>query len=75
MAIGVGRMTIQITHDEGRIWLGFIDTTLKARGIEALDAAWAFKCKIQQAAQKEADEQKISPFNPPAATDSASQLG
>lgn len=72
---GDSRMKIDLTPDQARVFLGYIDTTLKARGIEALDSAWLFKSKIEQAAREEQNEQKISPFNPPAASDAASQLG
>lgn len=54
-------MKIELTQDEVRVFLGFIDTTLKAKGIEALDAAWTFKYKIQQAAQQEQNEKILSP--------------
>lgn len=49
-------MNIPLNDDEARVWLGFIDITLKSRGIEALDAAFTFKMKIVQAQKAEQDE-------------------
>lgn len=63
-------MEMNLTPDEARVFLGFIDATLKAKGIEALDAAAAFKAKIQKAAQEEQNE-KTGSLLPPAASASS----
>lgn len=65
-------MNVSFTPDQARVFMGFIDTTLKAKGIEALDAAWLFKSKIQESVKKEQDEQTLTAA---VAADSASQLG
>lgn len=54
-------MNVSFTPDQARVFMGFIDTTLKAKGIEALDAAWLFKSKIQEAAQAEQNEKALTP--------------
>lgn len=48
-------MKIELTPDEARVLMGFIDTTLRAKGVEALDAAALFKLKLLKAEQEEND--------------------
>ena len=49
-------MKIELTPDEARVLMGFIDTTLRAKGNEALDAAALFKLKLLKAEQEERNE-------------------
>lgn len=67
-------MKIELTPDESRVLMSFIDITLKVKGTEALDAAALFKLKILQAEQEEKNE-KITNLGPPVAADAASQPG
>lgn len=64
-------MTIELTADQARVFMGFIDATLKVKGLEALDAAALFKLKIMQAEQEEKNEKTV-PLSPSAAADSDS---
>lgn len=57
-------MKIEITPDEARVFIGFIDATLKSKGYEALKAAARFNALLEQAALEEQNE-KTTQLQPP----------
>lgn len=46
-------MNIELNPDEAKVFMAFIDITLKVKGSEALDSAALFKLKILKAEQEE----------------------